>query len=363
MTTDTVGGVWTFTRELSSGLLDKGCELILVSFGREPNDEQHRWATRMQDLFRGRFRFISSEAPLEWMQDNHRAFSEASQLLLNITEAFEIDLLHTNQFCFGALDVCIPKVLTAHSDVLSWAEACRKESLPQSDWFRRYRQLVQNGLDGAGTIIAPTRAMLDSLSRHFVLRDKCTCVIANGRSQPRHKGGVRLLRAVTAGRLWDEAKGIRMLEEVISPMPILIAGEQSLESDALPIRSPLHLLGPLAEEDLVFLFAESAIYICSSKYEPFGLAPLEGALCGCAVLLNDLPSLREIWGDSALYFRDAASLSALLSDLYTDPSLLEDVQIKCYARAQRYSRERMTSAYFQLYRRLSEQAEECGNVA
>ena len=49
-------------------------------------------------------------------------------------------------------------------------------------------------------------------------------------------------------------------------------------------------------------FRQSAIYLCASRYEPFGLAPLEAALCGCALVLRDLPSLREIWGNSALFF-------------------------------------------------------------
>ena len=56
------------------------------------------------------------------------------------------------------------------------------------------------------------------------------------------------------------------------------------------------MLGPLAEEDLLALFQESAIYLCTSRYEPFGLAPLEAALCGCAVVANDIESLREVWG-------------------------------------------------------------------
>ena len=36
MTTDTVGGVWSFTKELSRGLLENGCEVALVSLGRMP---------------------------------------------------------------------------------------------------------------------------------------------------------------------------------------------------------------------------------------------------------------------------------------------------------------------------------------
>ena len=66
------------------------------------------------------------------------------------------------------------------------------------------------------------------------------------------------------------------------------------------------------------LLSRAAIYIATSKYEPFGLAPLEAALSRCAILANDIPNLREIWGDAACYFRssDAESLSEALALLH-----------------------------------------------
>ena len=61
--------------------------------------------------------------------------------------------------------------------------------------------------------------------------------------------------------------------------------------------------GELSESEMRELLSRAAIYIATSKYEPFGLAPLEAALSRCAIVANDIPSLREIWGDAALYFR------------------------------------------------------------
>ena len=43
MTTDTVGGVWTFTAELARQLLSRGHAVALASFGREPSEEQQAW--------------------------------------------------------------------------------------------------------------------------------------------------------------------------------------------------------------------------------------------------------------------------------------------------------------------------------
>ena len=45
-----------------------------------------------------------------------------------------------------------------------------------------------------------------------------------------------------------------------------------------------------SEAELMALLARSSIYIATSIYEPFGIAPLEAALCGCAVIANGIPT-------------------------------------------------------------------------
>ena len=350
MTTDTVGGVWTFTRELASGLLDAGCEVTLVSFGQLPNDAQQQWCDCVRRQWGARFHFIADDAPLEWMQQNDRAYAQPASLLLRLAAQRDVDILHSNQFCFGALPIDLPKVVTAHSDVLSWAAACRNGELEDSPWLRQYRSLVQAGIAGAQTIVAPTRWMLDALRVNFELPEEDCRVVPNGRSLPTPPHSPRKLQAVSAGRLWDEAKNAALLVEVRSPIPLLLAGDSSCEASTAPASlGAVGLLGTLAEADLLALFQESEFYLCPSKYEPFGLAPLEAALSGCAVLANDIPSLREVWQGGALYFHDADSLSALLTALRSDPRRRAEARARSYARAQLYSRERMTSAYLSLF--------------
>jgi glycogen(starch) synthase len=158
---------------------------------------------------------------------------------------------------------------------------------------------------------------------------------------------------VTAGRLWDEAKNLGLLAGVRSPVPVLIAGEPRFETITVsPVRIGARLLGHLAEGALLELFRQSAIYICCSQYEPFGLAPLEAALCGCAVLAHDIPSLREVWSNGALYFANATSLSELLTMLAYNPVELAAARQRSYSQAQQYSAARMTDQYIDLYRGL-----------
>jgi hypothetical protein len=87
-------------------------------------------------------------------------------------------------------------------------------------------------------------------------------------------------------------------------------------------------------------------------YEPFGLAPLDAALCGCAILANDLLSLREVWGDAALYFHDASSLKSLLCALVACPEMLARASLSAFRRGQELTASRMADAYSELYANL-----------
>ncbi len=357
LTTDTVGGVWTYTKELTEGLLERSHAVALVSFGRRPSPDQASWCSRMSARYQDDFWHVASEAPLEWMDANGSAYTDAEELLLNLAQSFGADLLHSNQFCFGKLPARIPKLVGAHSDVLSWAAACRPDGLDPSPWLDRYKDLVQTGLAYADAVAAPTQWMLEALANGFCLPGEAY-VIANGRDlPPPSREPVRRLQAVSAGRLWDEAKGLSLLADVQSPIPIFVAGEiQHGGANAPQSVGQASLLGALREQQLLELFRRSSVYLALSVYEPFGLAPLEAALCGCAAVANDLASFREVWGSSALYFHDARSLSKLLAQLASDPRLMEECQTRARARALQMNRTLMVERYLDVYRHLLDPA-------
>jgi glycosyltransferase involved in cell wall biosynthesis len=190
--------------------------------------------------------------------------------------------------------------------------------------------------------------MLKALAESFRLPERKR-VIANGRSIPAFDTGSRILRAVTAGRLWDEAKDIALLGAVRSPMPLVVAGETECDGTRAGMLESVELRGALCEEEMLRLFTTSAVYVCTSRYEPFGLAPLEAALCGCAVVAREIVSLHEVWGDAALYFSDAKELSDVLTRLANMPELLAEAQRRAGDRARLYTRKRMTEEYRALY--------------
>lgn len=349
LTTDTIGGVWTFTKELTGELLRRGHAVALVSFGRQPSAEQQAWCASLHLAHGDNFQFTASNAPLEWMEKNDFVFEQGAGVLFHVARQFRPDLLHSNQFCFGAMRLDIPKLITAHSDVLSWAQACRPCGLEESRWLKQYRCLVTNGLQGSDAVVAPTRWMATALMQHYKTLPTCY-VVLNGRTLTAPQSHLRTVQAVTVGRLWDEGKNVGMLRAVNSPVPIYVAGERQQGTSVAPKQmGHAILLGSLPESSLFSLFARSSIYIATSTYEPFGLAPLEAALCGCAVLANDIPSLREVWGDAALYFSGPQSLTTLLHRLNRDARELSILRQQAFARASELTSERMTSGYEEIY--------------
>jgi glycogen(starch) synthase len=100
------------------------------------------------------------------------------------------------------------------------------------------------------------------------------------------------------------------------------------------------------------------MYVSAARYEPTGMTIVEAALSRCALILNDIPSLREIWGPAAVYFRtnDADSLSEAVRILNQDPELRRSFANRSFNRAREcYNSNRMTSNYIQLYRSVMNQ--------
>lgn len=354
LTTDTIGGVWTFSQELTEQLLTEQHTVSLVSFGRNPSYAQKSWCEAVRAEHPDAFTYHSSLIPLEWMAGNESAYLEGSRLLLEVSDRVKPDVLHSNQFCFGNMPIQIPKLITAHSDVLTWGSTCQQQGMQASPWLHCYRKIVQAGLDAADAVVAPTHWMLAALSNHFHVPPRSS-VIYNGRTpQGRFvEPAQRLLQAASAGRLWDPAKGMSTVLAIRSSIPILVAGDTSFGAASAPaLPANIHFLGSLSEEALLELFWQSSIYIATSIYEPFGLAPLEAALYGCAIVARDLPSFREVWGSAATYFVDNQGLECVLEEFAANEAALQQARSAAKLRAEQFSGERMTRNYLTLYNEL-----------
>jgi glycogen synthase len=358
MTADTVGGVWTYTHELVRGLLRRGHRVTLVSFGGAPSAGQTAWLEDLENLD-----FHATDYRLEWMQDSAADISASAAWLQQLIKDVRPDLLHFNQYAYGAIPTSLPKLIVAHSDVVSWWINARNEEPPDNPWLRWYRGLVNEGLRSADMVIAPSQWMLDSLKTYYATPNQ-TQVIYNARDAAAFRSVPKQNCVLTVGRLWDEAKQVTLLEKRTYSVPVYVAGSEShpesLGAEIGQLRSgrEVSFLGPMSSDQLRDLYAKAAIYAGTSRYEPFGLAPLEAALSSCALLLNDIPSFREIWGDAVCYFErnSAESLAAEVHRLVTNPELRERYGARALERARTlFNPDRMLNSYEQVYTSLASQ--------
>src|SRR5262249_51268601 len=149
-------------------------------------------------------------------------------------------------------------------------------------------------------------------------------VVHNGRSPSFFDPDLPKEGAVLcAGRLWDAGKQVALLLEAGLAAPVWIAGDGAGDRLRPGRCSGVRFYGLLAESEMRGLFARAGIYAATSCYEPFGLAPLEAALSRCAIVANDIPSLRELWGENVLYFRrnDANALREAIARLRSDEAM------------------------------------------
>lgn len=353
VTADTIGGVWTYARELVAGLARRGVQVTLVSYGEIPEPRQMAWMEGLRN-----FDYRPTAFRLEWMQDAAADLEASSEYLLNVIHETRPDLLHFNQYCYGSLRVDIPKIVVAHSDVVSWWMAVHGEEPPGSEWVRGYRDVVQHGLDGATAVVAPSRWMLEEIERYYGTRSSSS-VIYNGRSpQSFNPHADKDDFVFSVGRLWDAAKQVSILAEMDCGCPVVIAGSTEHPDEAY--RAPessftagtLELKGSQTPEQLRSLFCRASMYAATSRYEPFGLAPLEAALSRCALVANDIPSFRELWGETACYFRanDPESLRETITKLRRDALLRRHHAELVFLRARtRFTADRMLEEYMELY--------------
>src|SRR5690242_13095150 len=109
MTTDTVGGVWTWSTQWARILSELGVRVTLVAWGEPP-----------ETVSRPNLEVVVGASCLEWMAEPWGEIDRAGDWLLTVSEEKNPDLIHLTDFSYGALPLRAPKVVVAHSDVLSW---------------------------------------------------------------------------------------------------------------------------------------------------------------------------------------------------------------------------------------------------
>jgi glycogen synthase len=359
MTADTLGGVWTYALDLACALHARGLDIALATLGAPLTADQRRqlralpWLTVRE----GRYR-------LEWMQDPWGDVQRSGEWLLGLEAELAPDIVHLNSYAHGALPWRAPTLVVGHSCVLSWWQAVHGESAPPA--YDGYRRAVRAGLHAADLVVAPSGVMLDALHTHYGPLPR-TLVIHNGRGKVGLAPAAKEPFLLAVGRLWDAAKNVAAVTAVAPrlPWPVCLAGDTRHPDGGTARLARVQLLGHLAPAELAGWYARASVYAFPARYEPFGLSVLEAALAGCALVLGDIPSQRELWEGAAVFVppEDPERLVAVLRSLAEDERRRAELMQRARTRARQYSLERMAAAYLALYELLLREARQPARAA
>lgn len=350
MTVDAVGGVWTYATELAAGLGPLGYDVTLAVLGPAPTAAQRDVVAGI-----GHATLLETGLPLDWLAADAATVVAGGGAVAAIADAVQADIVHLNQPALAAARPQAPTVAVVHSCVETWWQALRGgDTPPDLAWQTR---LVARGLAAADAVVCPTAAFAAAVQRTYAL--PCPPIaVHNGRTPPAGTPPAMRDFAFTAGRLWDTGKNVATLDRAAARLnvPFEAAGPLVGPNGERIAFAHLHALGHLDEAAVAACLAVRPVFVSAARYEPFGLAVLEAALAGCALVLADIPTFRELWDGAATFVDvdDAAGFAEAVEASLGDPAARLRHGDLARRRAGRFTPHRMAAGMAAIYDRLGD---------
>jgi glycogen synthase len=351
MTADAIGGVWTYSLELIKAMAPYNVKFTLVTMGAKCSESQKADVSKIINL-----ELIETNFKLEWMEDPWHDVETSGEWLMELEKQVKPDVMHLNGYAHAALQFKAPKIVVGHSCIYSWFDAVKDQAAPKT--YEEYFKRIKKGLANADFVVAPSCHMMEYLNKYYGTF-KSQAVVPNALETSSFFSAEKCNFIFSMGRLWDEAKNIKILESVSKMLswPTLIAGEKKEPDGSKEMiiqNSKACFMGLLSKEEISKNLSKASIFVLPAKYEPFGLSVLEAALSGCALVLGDIPSLRENWDGAAVFVSpdNAKELKDVLEALISDPHQRAQMAEKARSRAAIFTVSKMAASYYAIYQNL-----------
>jgi glycosyltransferase involved in cell wall biosynthesis len=353
ITSDTTGSVWTLSLELARSLTKYDVSVALATIGPPLSAGQCEEAAKI-----GNLNLFESNFRLEWVGHTWRDIGPSGEWLLKLEDLINPDVVHLNGYIHGAIGWRAPTLVAGHSCALSGWNAVRDCTWP-AEW-ENYRKAVARCLASADIVTTPTNALLHELQEHYgPLRDGR--VIPTGRHSFLFVSGIKQKFVFAEGKASDKMINISALKCLAPKLswPVVIAGDSPSQTDRDAVAQStaggnLQLLGRLVPRTLAFWLSQAGIYVLPARSETCGLPVLEAALAKCALVLGDIPGLREVWGDAAVFVPpdDVEALYHEIQKMIANEKSRLDYGLRAHRRALQFTPQRMADAYLDLYSEL-----------
>lgn len=349
MTADALGGVWQYSLELAGGLGRRGLAVTLALMGPAPSDAA---LARAEAATGARIR--PTGLPLDWTAGRPAEVTQAAAAIARLACDIGADLVHLHSPALALAAFDVPVVAVCHSCVATWWDALGDGPLPADLAWRA--DLAARGCRAADRLLAPTRAFAEATRAAYGL-DHPPAVVRNGRRPADLQSAAEpAARAFTAGRLWDRAKNAAALDRLAARLdvPLHAAGPAEGPNGERFTADRLRLLGRLDAAGMEQELTQRPVFVSLARYEPFGLAVLEAAGAGCALVLSDIPSFSELWAGAATFVApdDDAAAADAVQGLIADPGWRASLAEAARGRAARYGTDPMADGVLAVFRAL-----------
>jgi glycosyltransferase involved in cell wall biosynthesis len=224
---------------------------------------------------------------------------------------WNVPLLYRDPFV-----VMIHDLLLRHEP--SSAKISTKGILTQ--WIKRlgYRIVLHHAIFASRKILVPTEDVANDIHHFYPRASSKIVVVGEGMPEPDAESDLKppavppyLLMVGSAYPHKGHAAFFetwKILAQTYPDLHLKIVGEKDVfmkrlmrmvEESKLP---RIEFLGSVSDEELASLYREATAYVFPTRFEGFGLPPLEALAHGCPALVSDIPVLREVLGNESVIF-------------------------------------------------------------
>ncbi len=231
-----------------------------------------------------------------------------------------------------------------------------------------YRFLVPRNINRADRIITISEASRDEIIRYYPKAKEKISVIPLGVSSIyRPQASVEKKKQILYVGSVNERKNVAGVIEAFETLPedfgcrlVLIGNyfgnfqlsERTLSTLRRAEKNPLITFRTgIDDEALMYEYNRSECLLFPSRYEGFGLPPLEAMACGTPVITSNVSSMPEVCGDAALYCDpyDINDIKNKIELLLGDETLREALRQKGLERAKLFTWEKAAAAHMQVF--------------
>jgi alpha-1,3-rhamnosyl/mannosyltransferase len=229
----------------------------------------------------------------------------------------------------------VPQVVTVHDLAF--------ERLPElfDPRFRRYAHLAHRAAArGASAVICVSETTAADVRELWDVPAERVVVAPHGPGQElpaRDRGRPEHLLYVGDGEPRKDLPTLieayrRYRDGAQAPLDLILAGSAGADDPGIRTEQP-------TADRLAELHAGAAALVHTSRYEGFGLTPLEALVAGTPVIAADAPGVREVCGDAARYCEpgDAAAFAAAITEIASTPAIGQALADRGRARSANFS--------------------------